>query len=332
MLMGIIGVPFVFFTLPKSSWEGKNYLLVRLGYLLAVVFAVLNLLGLIVTNIAFTESGFRYTIRTCGTAAGHLRCRLHFASGLLLCIQCIKDRHSFWSNRLCYLSVGAMFVVVGSLLNFIPEIGRYPVDITANTINAFLLAYAIYRHRLLSATIPIRKALVLFLTFTGLVVLFLPIFSLLGSFDSPFILAFVFASLTIFFYEQLKGGSRPFWTESSSGEKYNYRETLKAFSKLMTSIIDLSRLADSTLELLVQALHVKGVLLFLPNEAGDFSAHAQKGYSQDVLAFQLDKQSAIVRYLARQSEQVLTGRDLETKPEFRGPLAAGKGDAGEAGS
>ena len=318
MLMGIIGVPFVFFHFTQELLGRKNYLLVRLGYLLAVVFAVLNLLGLIVTNIAFTESGFHYTIGPAAPLLGIFGAGYTFASGLLLCIQCIKDRHSFWSNRLCYLSVGAMFVVVGSLLNFIPEIGRYPVDITANTINAFLLAYAIYRHRLLSATIPIRKALVLFLTFTGLVVLFLPIFSLLGSFDSPFILAFVFASLTIFFYEQLKGGIQTLLDRVIFGEKYNYRETLKAFSKLMTSIIDLSRLADSTLELLVQALHVKGVLLFLPNEAGDFSAHAQKGYPQDVLAFQLDKQSAIVRYLARQSEQVLTGRDLETKPEFRG--------------
>jgi diguanylate cyclase (GGDEF)-like protein/putative nucleotidyltransferase with HDIG domain len=196
------------------------------------------------------------------------------------------------------------------------------VDIAANTVNAFLLANAIYCHRLLNATIPIRKALVFFITLIGMTVSYHLLLFLIDAFSygaySFAAAALIIALFTLLCYERLRNGLQTWLDRTLFGEQYNYRETLKDYSRLMTSILDLDELASSTLLLLVKALHVNGVILFLPDEEGHFYAHDQLGYSREVLAMRVDKLSVIVRWLSRQNEAILSWQEIENLPEFRG--------------
>ncbi len=98
---------------------------------------------MIVTDAYLTESNFVYQLGPGAAAFAAVAAVYQLSSVTLLLRSGIKDPTSFWTNHLIYPSIGSILVLIGSLLNFFPLIGQYPVDIAANLINAFLLAFAI---------------------------------------------------------------------------------------------------------------------------------------------------------------------------------------------
>ena len=62
-----------------------------------------------------------------------------------------KARDSFYRNRLKYLLAGILIMGAGLTTNF-TKLGRNPLDISINTINALLIAYVIFRYKLIDLT------------------------------------------------------------------------------------------------------------------------------------------------------------------------------------
>ena len=160
MVLGTVGVPFVFFHFSVEILGQTKTFLVKSGYIFFGLFVIANFLGLIVEDASLSAGIFSYTLGSLALIFGVVGSGYILASAMLLISEGFVNPDSFWSNQLVYPSIGAVLMVIGSALNLLPIVGQYPVDITTNTINAFLLTYAIYRYRLLDITISIRKGLV----------------------------------------------------------------------------------------------------------------------------------------------------------------------------
>ncbi|MGD9030789.1 MAG: histidine kinase N-terminal 7TM domain-containing protein, partial [Anaerolineae bacterium] len=62
-------------------------------------------------------------------------------------------------NRIRYPMIGVLLVLLGGSSNALPALGLYPVDHAANLLNASLLAYAVFRYRLLDVRLAVRRGL-----------------------------------------------------------------------------------------------------------------------------------------------------------------------------
>lgn len=330
MVCGTSGIPFVFFHFTQHILNRTRLsFLVKIGYAFYGFFVAANYLGLIVKEAYLYEGKFTYTLGPGAAVFAAVGGSYILLSALLLIREVFRDPPSFWSNRLVYPSIGAVLMLAGSLLNLLPEVGKYPLDIAANTVNAFLLAYAIYRYRFLNTTITIRKGLVYsvltaLLTSSYLLIIFLAEQLIRGKVGyTTFIVALPVAAIIAIIFEPVKDSLKIWVDRVFFGQQYDFRKTLKEFSHLMTSILDLDQLANSTLELLSKALQVSSCTLFLSDRDGNFYAYAtyavaDKIKAETAKAIRIDKTSPIIRWLSHQSEPVLTTKEIETLPEFQG--------------
>ena len=198
------------------------------------------------------------------------------------------------------------------------------VDITTNTINAFLLTYAIYRYRLLDITISIRKGLVysvltIMITGSYLLIVYLlekVIRTKLGY--TTFAIALVMAVIIAILFEPVKNSLRVWIDKVMFGEEYDYRKTLKEFSYLKTSILDLDQLTQSTLGLLTKALQVSSCALLLLDQESNFYVHASVNINSTLAkVVRIDKTSPISRRLSSENP-ILTWKEIQTVPDFQG--------------
>lgn len=69
-----------------------------------------------------------------------------------------RARDLAWRNRIRYPLIGVVLVMFGAVTNGVESLGKYPLDIAANLVNAFLLAYAIARYQLVDIALVVRQA------------------------------------------------------------------------------------------------------------------------------------------------------------------------------
>jgi diguanylate cyclase (GGDEF)-like protein/putative nucleotidyltransferase with HDIG domain len=326
MVCGMAGVPFTFFSfaIQITGRTGLGFA-VRLGYAFSVLFVAANLLGLIVSDAYLAGGSFQYVLGPAAPFFALTGGTFILFSAVLLIRETFRDFRSFWSNRLVYPSLGAVLMMLGSWLNLAPFLGQYPLDIAANTINAFLIAYAIYRHHFLNITITIRKGLVysiLTVLLTGSYLLIVLLIEQLIRWKAGYtslIVALPMAVLVAALFEPLKESLKTLIDKAFMGQQYDFRKTLTEFSHIMTSILDLEELAGSLLELLSKALQTSSCLLFLPDRDGNFYTYKAGGKNAGAFSgIRLDKTNPIIRWLSLQKEPLLTREEIELKPEFKG--------------
>ncbi|BCV23828.1 diguanylate cyclase [Gelria sp. Kuro-4] len=326
MVCGTIGVPFVFYHFSREVLErAGTSASVALGYLLFALLNVANASGLIVADAYITQGGFVYILGPAAPVLAAAGGGYLVAAAFLLARAGRRDPAAFRANRLLYPSLGSLLILGGSLLNLAPAVGRFPVDIAANTLNAFLLAYAIYRYRLLNVTITLRRGFIYALLVFLITGVYFALFFLLkqvvrvGTASAAVLAVPFMAGLIAFLFEPVKETLRAWTDRAFFGPVYTYRQTLKDFSHLMTSILDLDRLVHSTLELTAQALQIEGGVLLLPQAEGNFYPHASCGSARCAAAgLWLERTSPLVRWLAQEPEPYLTWQEIEMLPEFRG--------------
>lgn len=325
MFCATAAVPFVFFHFSQQiSGRARLLPVVVMGYLFCAFFVIANLMKLIVVDAYIHEGHFVYTLGPLATTFAAVGGGYITASAFILTREVFRKPGLFWSNRLVYPSIGAMLMLAGSLLNLVPEVGKYPVDIACNTANACLIAYAIYRYRFLNITITIRKGLVysaLTMLLTGsylLIVLLAEQFIRLKMGYTTIMVALPVAVIISLFFEPVKNKLRLWVDRAFFGQQFDFRRTLMEFSHLMTSILDLDQLANSTLELLAKALQLKSCVLLLVDRDGNFYVHSSFGIKKEVsAAIGMEKTSPVVCWLHQQKEAILTIKEIETLPEFQ---------------
>ncbi|HOU12099.1 MAG TPA: GAF domain-containing protein [Anaerolineae bacterium] len=174
--------------------------------------------------------------------------------------------------RIQYVLLSILVVWAGLFANAAPALRPYPVDVVANIVGAFLIAYAILRYQLLDMSIVIRRNLsyVVSILFIGT-----------GYFTTLLVSTRFFQHLTVWqlllisFATAIVGVilTRPlveriqFWIDAVFfRERYGGALMIQRLSRTATSVLDLEQLAGMILDDLNQTLHVHWVAFFLEQE------------------------------------------------------------------
>lgn len=224
-------------------------------------------------------------------------------------------------NRLRYLIGGLGLVIVSSLVNFTP-LGRYPIDIAGNGINALIIAYAILRHNLLDIRLVLRKSLLYSIPTVIIGTGYFLVISLASTlFDlhpglGIFILSLIVAALTALLVQPLRDKAQSWIDRLFYREKFDSGLMLQRLSGQAASVLDLGIITNMILDETTSILHIeKAAFLLKRVESEDFFLTAQKGMSPNAM-IQLSKNHPIVLWFSNH-DQLLTRHDLSVAPQFK---------------
>jgi PAS domain S-box-containing protein len=237
-----------------------------------------------------------------------------------------REKSPLQRNRIRYVLLGAMVVIVGTVSNF-TVLRDYPVDISANLVAALLMGYAVVRHRLLD----IRVILVRSLLYSALTALVIAVY--LGvvvgvegavqrrfGYTSPLfgviailLLAVVFLPVRNLFQRIL---DKLFFRE-----KYDYQKVTQSFSREVASVYDpveLLALVESTIG---AAMKVdRFAVALLDEDRKIYSVEKHFGMEADAIeALALSEQGSLVKWLRKEALPLLR-EEASINPRLREPL------------
>jgi putative nucleotidyltransferase with HDIG domain len=224
-------------------------------------------------------------------------------------------------NRFRWLMLALSITILATLINF-TELGKYPIDIAANTISAMLIAYAILRHKLLDIQIVIRLGLLYSITtaILGLVYFLVITFilNLVEAFSGGkiFLLSVIVAFLTAVIISPLRESAQSWIDRLFYREKYNSGLMLQRLSQATTSLLDLDKIAELVLSDLVETMHIDHAAIFIKhNSDNKFHLHAEQG-APKISAPEFSLNHPVVRWLNHQ-KLILSKNILNVNPIFR---------------
>lgn len=227
-------------------------------------------------------------------------------------------------NRLRYLMIGLGTVVVASLVNFTP-LGRYPIDIAGNGVNALLIAYAIMRHQLLDIQVVIRKGLLYSIPtvligagYFMIITLALRLVHISTGFEI-FMLSLVVAVLTAILAQPLRDRLQEVIDRLFFREKYDAGRMLQRLSSAVASVLDLEKITRMILEEVTKTMHIeKGGFLLKRAESAEYELAAQLGLGERG-EVKFNGSHPVVQWLGGKGERggILRRQEIETLPQFR---------------
>ena len=191
-----------------------------------------------------------------------------------------------YRNRLIYLILGIIAIIVGSSMNFTP-LGRYPIDIAANGITALLIMYAILRYQLLDIRVVIRQGLVYSVptiiigaTYFLFITLALNIFNIYSGVE-VFLLSLAVAVITALIAEPLRDRAQQIIDRMFFREKYDSWSMLQNLSGRVATVLDLYKITSLILDEVTSTLHIiKAAFLLIDEDTGRFQLTEQIGLEE----------------------------------------------------
>lgn len=232
-----------------------------------------------------------------------------------------KTNDDIHKTRLQYLVTGIGIMYLATFINATP-LGKYPIDIAANSVTALLIAYAILRYQLLDIRVVIRQGMVysiptmiigaayfLIITFS------LTVFDLYSGVEI-FLLSLVVAVVTALLAEPLRIRAQNVIDRMFFREKYDSQVMLQNLSSRAASVLDLYKITNMILTEVTSTLHIPRAAFFLRDEeTGIFHITNQMGWElSGNLSF---RQGHPVALWLSTHNQPLTKHDLEVHPQFQ---------------
>ena len=171
-------------------------------------------------------------------------------------------------TRYFLLITAVVVVLIGAAFNF-TDLGKYPVDIAANVIAAFIITYAILRHQLLDIRVVIRKSVLYFIPTViigAAYFLALSIALLLVNTETQrelILIALLVSLLGGLFILPLRDRLQRWVDRFFFRERYNEVMMLQRVTQTAASVIDIDQLAIFIMEEITETLHVEKAALFL---------------------------------------------------------------------
>lgn len=319
---GLISMPVIFyhFTLvltETGNQKGKLYF----GYLSALILLVCNFSGLIMTEAYAENNVFYYTLGPIASImAVWSLCYLVLA--LMNIVQKVKSNKIPYA-RVKYIMYGLTLVIIGGLLNLLPSLGKYPLDIASNTINALFIAYSIYRYRFLEIKLIVKRGIaysVYTLILTGVYIIAIfavqqVINSLMGYTTMTITLST--AVLLAMIFQPVKNVLQHWIDRVFYREKLNHQSILKEFSRIINNVLDLDELTDSLIEAVSQGMQPQVVSLVLRKNKDEyrlFHSSEQERWIEDI---KYTRNHPIIQWFT-QGRAFLTIDDIESAPSFAG--------------
>jgi putative nucleotidyltransferase with HDIG domain len=201
-------------------------------------------------------------------------------------------------------------------------LGKYPIDIAANTISAMLIAYAILRHQLLDIRIVIRLGLLYTITTAILgLVYYLAItltLSIVEAFSGGriFLLSVIVALLTSVVISPVRDSAQLWIDRLFYRERYNAGLMLQRLSQTTASLLDLEKITKVVIADVVQTMHIGHAAIFIKhNENGSFQLIAEEG-GPKLPAMVFNSDHPIIKWMIREN-RILSRKTLNVSPIFR---------------
>ncbi len=226
-------------------------------------------------------------------------------------------------NRLLYLAISNILIIVGGFANIPPQLRSFPFDVLFSVVSASLMAYAIYRYQLLDLSLVIRRGLAYSVMTAGIAATYLlTIFvferltrTVLG--PGAYIIPILVAVFIAVVFQPLRGRAQTWVDRFFFREKYDAQQMLHRLSQTAVSILDLNVLSGMLLEEVTTTMHIaQACILLKEQETKEFSLAAQRGLDKDVTELRLEGSHPLIRWMAREGK-VLTAREIAVLPQFK---------------
>jgi len=318
MLVGTLAMPILFYYFVRTFLEiRKQKIWLYLGIVLYISLFAANIMGYLVKEAYVSEGVFYYEIGIAGyfAAIGWFLFVGLAAFNLIRSYKKVKD--SFYRNRLKYLLIGILIMSAGVITN-LTKLGRYPLDILINTINALLLTYVILRYKLLDINVVIRKGSVYFALTAIIASMYLfMIFVLertLRGVVSISLVAILIAIGIALLFQPLRDFLQRWIDRLFFRERLDYYQILKKFAQGIVTILDFNELIYSTMSIFSKTMQTDKVAILLINEEGQLYLRASLGL--DVFSFRLKKDNPLLTWI-REKKEILTKYDIDLLPELK---------------
>jgi signal transduction histidine kinase len=254
---------------------------------------------------------------------------LVFVMGVFMLIKRIRyHRDPEERNKISYLITAVVILAGFGFIGVTPLAlkGGIPFSHIGGLSAAFVLAYAISRHGLVSISAVLRQVIgwtLLFVVGICSYALALFLFSIVFDFVLSYE-ALLFATLTAVLAALFVYFLRPTFSTMIDyffyRETYLYRQILLRFDTEMGTILSLDELADRMLSVIVKAMNIPRAVLLFQNETDNYFVaryvHPEgKGSTEDIPTFV--QGNPIITWLEKENG-VLYLNQIDTMMEFRG--------------
>ncbi|OGO44982.1 MAG: hypothetical protein A2Z05_04830 [Chloroflexi bacterium RBG_16_60_22] len=229
-------------------------------------------------------------------------------------------------NQIVSLLFGLGSLTVFTFLALVPFGREYPISHFGNIINAFILSYAVIRHRLVDIRLVLRQGTAwLGLTIIGTVSFWLILIILHSLFGfeldlaASFVATIVGVIVAIFVY-RVRGYFFELMTRAFQGPTYEARQKLSEFANKIHNVFSLKEQGGELLTLLTQAIGIKKAgLLFPETGSEDFRIQFIEPRERDsgLSGLRLSENNPVVRYLERE-QKPLSRDNMSIMPSFLG--------------
>ncbi len=234
-------------------------------------------------------------------------------------------------NPVLYNQILSLLIGLGSLTLFavaavLPWGREFPIVHLGNTVNAFILSYAVIRHRLIDIRLVLRQGTAWFglgvigaVSFWLLLVVMHAVFDFELELIASFVATLVGLTVAIFVYK-VRGFFFEFMNRAFQGSSYDYHKKLNDFTNKIHNIFSLKEQGGELLTLLIKAINVKqACLLFPESSSNDFITQFVKPEEKDspLANLRLQAGNPIISYLERE-QKPLPKESLMILPAFLG--------------
>ena len=318
MAVGAIAMPILFYYFVRSFLgieKQKKWL--YLGASLYVSLLTANTMGYFVKEVYVSEGIFYYEM---GIAAYFVAPTWFLFIGLAsfnLIQGYRKTKDNFYRNRLKYLLLGILIMTTGLTTNF-TKLGRYPVDVLLNTVNALLIAYVILKYKLLDINIIIRKGSVYFalsaIIATAYLFMIFTLARVLEGVVGISVVAILIAIGIALLFQPLRERLQRWVDRLFFRERVDYYQMLKKFAQGIVTILDFNELIYSTMSVFSKTMQTDKVAILLTNEEGQLYLRASLGL--DVSSFRLKKDNFLLTWM-REKKEILTKYEIDIIPQLK---------------
>jgi signal transduction histidine kinase len=314
--IGAIAIPLFFFhfviTILNIRKIKKTLFIV---YIIGFFFFLSNFTSLLVKDVAPTLM-FRYYILP-GPIYPFFT--LFFfsciISAVIKLIKAFKEADGIQRNQIKYIFLASIIGFTGGATTFLPvfNIKVFPFGTYFISLYAFIITFAIVKHRLMDISIVIKKGtaytLMIFLLLVPCVILtILTQNYVFGDISPLFTLLLFFLFLLILFYSpQLKPGMEDVVEQIFFRSKYDYKKTLQELNKTTISILDQEVLLKKLIDTVSNALKIEKISIFLLNEErGFYEIKASLGLDRSKFAsLSFSKDDLFIDWLKQKDEIVV---------------------------
>jgi len=229
-------------------------------------------------------------------------------------------------NQIVSLLLGLGTLTVFTFAAVLPFGREYPIAHIGNIINAFILSYAVIRHRLVDIRLVLRQGtawlglgIIGILSFWLLIVVMHAVFDFELDLIASFVATLVGLVVAIFIFK-VRGYFFEIMSRAFQGSSYDYHKKLNEFTNKIHNVFSLKEQGRELLTLLIKAINIKQACLLFP-EAGteDFTTQfvEPKDKNSHLATLKLRAGNPIIRYLEREQKS-LPRENLTILPAFLG--------------